>query len=253
MIREDFLKNISGKFRTTKNHYIHIDTLELNSVGGDFKLSGYFNGSDPKHIYFKPNLSIQNADIYRLAYKFENFGQDQVLSENLHGKLTSTITGNVRLYPDMVPDLDQSEIRMNVKILDGKLENYEPMSMFSDYIGDKNLKKIRFDTLQNKIDIDKGKIVIPNMTIESTLGHIEFSGTHDSKHNIEYYLRIPWKTAKKAALYKIFGNKKKVDSISGEEDIIKADKTKRTRYLNLKIIGNMEDYDISLGKKKKAK
>ena len=244
------LQNITGQLRTTKNHYIYVDTLQLNSAGGSFKLSGYFNGSNPKRIYLKPNLSIQNADIDRLAYKFESFGKDHVLSENLHGKLTSTITGNIRLYPDMVPDLDQSEIHMNVKILEGKLENYEPMSMFSDYIGDKNLKKIRFDTLQNKIDIDQGKLVIPNMIIESTLGHIEFSGTHDNKHNIEYYLRIPWKTAKKAALYKIFGNKKKVDSIKGEEDIIKVDKTKRTRYLNLKIIGTIEDYNISLGKKK---
>ncbi|WP_282042673.1 AsmA-like C-terminal region-containing protein [Winogradskyella flava] len=244
------LKNISGKLRMTKDHFIYVDTLHLDSAGGNFKLSGYFNGSDPKHIYFKPNLTMQNVDIDRLAYKFENFGQDQVLSENLHGKLTSKITGNVRLYPDMVPDLDQSEIHMNVKILEGRLEDYEPMSMFSDYIGDKNLKKIKFDTLQNKIDIDKGKVVIPNMTIESTLGHIEFSGTHDSSHNIEYYLRIPWKTVKKASLYKVFGNKKKADSVYGEEDIMKVDKTRRTRYLNLKIIGTLDDYDISLGKKK---
>ncbi|RNC86208.1 MAG: hypothetical protein ED556_07880 [Winogradskyella sp.] len=247
------LKDIKGELRTTKDHFIHVDTLQLNSAGGNFKLSGYFNGSDAKHIYFKPNLVMENVDIDRLAYKFENFGQDHVLSENLHGKLTSTITGNVRLYPDMVPDLDQSEIHMNVKILEGRLEDYEPMSMFSDYIGDKNLKKIRFDTLQNSLDIDKGKVVIPNMTIESTLGHIEFSGTHDSSHNIEYYIRIPWKTVKKAGLYKIFGNKKKADSVYGEEDIVKVDKTRRTRYLNLKIIGTMDDYDISLGKKKNKK
>ncbi len=247
------LKNIKGKLRLTENHFIYVDTLHLNSAGGNFKLSGYFNGSDSKHIYFKPNLSIENADIDRLAYKFENFGQDHVLSENLHGKLTSEITGNVRLYPDMVPDLDKSEIHMNVKILEGRLENYEPMSMFSDYIGDKNLKKIRFDTLQNKIDIDNGKVVVPKMTIESTLGHLEISGTHDSKHNIEYYISIPWKTVKKAALYKIFGNKKKTDSIYGEEEIIKATTNKKTKYLNLKIIGTMDDYDISLGKKKNKK
>ena len=88
------------------------------------------------------------------------------------------------------------------------------------------------------------------MTIESTIGHMEMSGTHDSKHNIEYYLRIPWKTVRKASLYKVFGNKKKADSIFGEEDIVKQDKTKRTRYLNLKIIGTVDDFDVSLGKEK---
>ena len=247
------LKNVKGKLRTTQNHYIYVDTLNLESAGGTFELSGYFNGSDPKHIYLKPNLKMTNVDIDRLAYKFENYGQDHLLSENLHGKLTSSITGNIRLYPDMVPDLDQSEIHMNVKVLNGQLENYEPMYMLSDYFGDKNLKKVRFDTLQNKIDIEKGKVVIPNMTIESTLGHIEFSGTHDRNHNIDYYLRVPWKTVKKAALYKVFGNKKKADSVFGEEEIIKANKKKRTRYLNLNISGTTDDYDISLKKKKQKK
>lgn len=247
------LKNIKGQLRMTQNHYIHVDTLNFDSAGGNFKLSGYFNGSDPKHIYFSPKLSMQNVDIDRLAYKFENFGQDHLVSENLHGKLTSEITGKVRVYPDMVPDLDQSEIQMKVEVLEGRLENYEPMQLFSEYIGNKNLNKIKFDTLQNSITIDKGEITIPNMTIESTIGHMEISGTHDSDHNIEYYLRVPWKTVKKAALYKIFGNKKKADSIYGEEAIMKVDKTKRTRYLNLKIIGTLDDYDISLGKKKKDK
>ena len=91
------------------------------------------------------------------------------------------------------------------------------------------------------------------MTIESTLGHIEFSGTHDRNHNIDYYLRVPWKTVKKAALYKVFGNKKKADSVFGEEEIIKANKKKRTRYLNLNISGTTDDYDISLKKKKQKK
>jgi len=244
------LQNIDGQLRTTKDHYIHIDTLMLDSAGGKFKLSGYFNGSDPEHIYFKPNLSLKNVDLDRLAFKFENFGQDHLVSENLHGKITSEITGNIRVYPDMIPDLDQSEIKISAIILEGRLENYEPMELFSDYIGDKNLKMIKFDTLQNNITITNGEISIPNMTIESTIGHMEMSGTHDSKHNIEYYLRIPWKTVRKASLYKVFGNKKKADSIFGEEDIVKQDKTKRTRYLNLKIIGTVDDFDVSLGKEK---
>lgn len=244
------LQNIKGQLKTTPNHYIYIDTFNLDAAGGNFKLSGYFNGSDPKHIYFKPKLSVQNVDIDQLLFKFENFGQDHLVSENLHGKITSEINGNIRVYPDMVPDIDQSEIHMNVKVLEGRLENYEPMEILSDYIGNKNLKNIRFDTLQNKIDINNGKLVIPNMTIESTLGHIEISGTHDNQHNIEYYLKIPWKTAKKAALYKLFGNKKKADSMYSEEAIIKKDTTKRTRYLNIKVDGTIDDYNISLKKKK---
>ncbi|RZS93982.1 AsmA-like C-terminal region-containing protein [Aquimarina brevivitae] len=246
------LQRIKAKLRTTPNHYIYIDTLHMDAAGGSVQLSGYFNGSDPKHIYMKPNLVMQNVDLDKLLFKFENFGQDHLVSENLQGKLTTTIKGNIRVYPDMVPDLDQSTIDMDVKVLQGSLKNYDPMQALSDYMGDKNLQHIRFDTLQNSLAIDKGKIRIPAMTIESTIGHMELSGTHDSDQNIDYFVRIPWRTVRKAAWQKIFGSKKEDStSVQQQDEIIEVDPNEKIKYLNLKIKGSIDDYNISLGKKKK--
>ena len=244
------LQNIKADLRTTPNHYIYIDTLHMDAAGGNIRLNGYFNGSDPKHIYMQPDLVMNNVDLDKLLFKFENFGQDHLVSENLQGKLTSRIKGKIRVYPDMVPDLDQSTIEMDVKVLNGRLKNYDPMLALSDYMGDKNLKNIRFDTLQNSLDIKKGKINIPSMTIESTLGHMELSGTHDSNQNIDYYLRIPWKTVRKAAWQKLFGSKKDTITNEQEDEIVEVDPNKKIKYLNLKIKGNVDDYKISLGKKK---
>ncbi len=245
------LQNIIAEFRTTPDHYIYIDTLRMDAAGGNIRLNGYFNGSDPKHIYMQPDLVMNNVDLDKLLFKFENFGQDHLVSENLQGKLTSRIKGKIRVYPDMIPDLDQSTIEMDVKVLNGRLKNYHPMKALSDYMGDKNLKNIRFDTLQNSLDIKKGKINIPAMRIESTLGHIELSGTHDSNQNIDYYVRVPWKTVRKAAWQKLFGKKK--DSISSEEkedEMVEVDPNKKVKYLNLKIKGSIDDYKVSLGKEK---
>lgn len=248
------LQNIKADIRTTPNHYIYIDTLNMDAAGGNIRLNGYFNGSDPKHIYMQPDLAMTNVDLDKLLFKFENFGQDHLVSENLQGKLTSRIKGKIRVYPDMTPDLDQSNIEMDVKVLNGRLKNYDPMLALSEYMGDKNLQNIRFDTLQNSLDIQKGKINIPSMTIESTLGHMEFSGTHDSEQNIDYYVRIPWKTVRKATWQKLFKSKKDTLVNPEQEDaIVEVDTTKRTKYLNLKIKGNIDDYKVSLGKKKEKK
>ena len=244
------IQNIIGDLRTTPNHYIYIDTLRMDAAGGNIQLNGYFNGSDPEHIYMQPNLVMNNVDLDKLLFKFENFGQDHLISENLQGKLTSTIKGKIRVYPDMVPDLDQSTIEMDIKVLNGRLKNYDPMLALSDYMGDKNLKNVRFDTLQNSLDIKKGKISIPSMTIESSLGHMELSGTHDQNQNIDYYLRIPWKTARKAAWQKIFGRKNDTTVTKEQEDaIVEVDPNKKVKYLNLKIKGTVDDYKVSLGKK----
>ncbi|NAS13681.1 AsmA family protein [Poritiphilus flavus] len=250
--RIDF-QNIKADLRTTPDHYLYVDTLAMDAAGGNIRLNGYFNGSDPKHIYMKPDLVLTNVDLEKLLFKFENFGQDHLVSENLQGKLTSRISGNIRVYPDLVPDLDQSSIEMEVKVLNGKLKDYDPMLALSDYMGDKNLRNVRFDTLQNRLAIDKGKINIPAMTIESTLGHMELSGTHDSDQNIDYYLRIPWKTVRKATWQKLFGNKK--DSVIPQEqvdEIVEVDPDRKTKFLNLKIRGTIDDYKVSLGKKKKG-
>jgi hypothetical protein len=246
-------KNIQADLRTTPDHYIYIDTLNMDAAGGNIRLSGYFNGSDPKHIYMQPDLVMNNVDLDKLLFKFENFGQDHLVSENLQGKLTSRIKGKIRVYPDLVPDLDQSTLEMDVKVLNGRLKNYDPMLAFSDYIKNKNLRNIRFDTLQNNLNVDKGKIVIPSMTIESTLGHMELSGSHDSNQNIEYYLRIPWKTARKAAWHKIFGRKKDSVDVNQEDEIVEVDPNKKIWYVNVKIKGTIDDYKVSLGKKKKRK
>jgi hypothetical protein len=245
------LQNIKAEVRTTPNHYMYIDTLHMDAAGGNIQLSGYFNGSDPKHIYMQPDLIMNNVDLDKLLFKFENFGQDHLVTENLQGKITSRIKGKVRVYPDMVPDLDQSTLEIDVKVLNGRLKNYDPMLALSDYTKNKNLRNIRFDTLQNSLNIEKGKIHIPNMTIESTLGHMELSGTHDSNQNIEYYLRIPLKTAMKAGWRKLFGRKKKTTDNDQEDKIIEVDPNKRTRDLNVKIKGTVDDYKISLGKKKR--
>ena len=247
------LQDIKANLRTTQNHYIYVDTLQMNAAGGSISMSGYFNGSDPKRIYLKPDLIVEGVNIDKLMFKFENFGQDHVVSENLHGRLSTRINGNIRVYPDLVPDLDQSEVHMYVEVLDGRLENYEPMLMLADYMGDKDLKNIRFDTLKNQLDISNGQMTIPNMTIESTLGHMELSGTQDIDYNIEYFLRIPWKTVKQAARYKLFGDKKSEDGQTGDDEIIELDPNKRVRYLNLKIHGNLDDFKIGLGKAKERK
>lgn len=245
------LQNIQAHLRMTPDHYIYIDTLNLDAAGGNIKLDGYFNGSDPEHIYMQPNLVITDVDLDKLLFKFENFGQDHLVSDNLQGKLSSIIKGKIRVYPDMVPDLDQSTIEMEVTVLNGRLKNFDPMMALSDYMGDKNLQNIRFDTLQNSLDINKGRIYIPTMTIESTLGHMELSGTHDMDENIDYYLRVPWKTVRKAAWQKLFKNKRDTLNNQGQEDeIVEVDRDKRIKYLSLKIKGQLDDYKVSLGKKK---
>jgi AsmA-like C-terminal region len=245
--------DMHGRFRTTPDHYIHVDTLRMKAAGGKIEVAGYFNGSNKDKIYFSPNLKLKGVDLDKLLFKFENFGQDHLVSENLHGKITTTITGKMHMHADMVPILDDSEIHMDVLILNGRLVNYAPIVDMKDYFVDKNVYNVKFDTLQNHIDFNNGTISIPNMTINSTLGFMMISGTQDMDYNMEYYMRVPLSLVSGTGFKMLFKKNKEETSPDQEDEIEYVDPEKRRAYVNIKIVGDADDFKVSLGKDKSQK
>jgi hypothetical protein len=136
-----------------------------------------------------------------------------------------------------------------LNVIDGRLDNYPAFEALSDFFRDKNLKKVRFDTLRNHIDLAKGVISIPNMVINSSLGFIEVSGKQNTDMTMEYYLRVPLKLVTQTGMQKLFTQKTEVDAET-EDAIQYKDESKRTRYLNLKVTGTPDNYKIGLGKDK---
>ena len=64
-------------------------------------------------------------------------------------------------------------------------------------------------------------------------------------------MSIPWKTIRQATWQKLFGSKKdSTVNASQEDEIVEVDTNKKMKYLNVNIKGNVDDYKISLGKKK---
>lgn len=247
------IQNFKTKFTTTKNHNIHFDYLKMNTAGGTFDITGNINGSNPEKIFFTPKIHIRNVELDKLLFKFDNFGQDHLVSENLHGKFNGEITGNIHLHNDLVPKVDDSDIRINMQVLNGRLENFAMLIYMSDYFQDKNLKKVYFDTLTNNLQFSGGVLTIPNMQINSSLGFIEFEGKQDMKLNMDYSIKVPWKLITQAASSKLFG--KKAEEVDPDQiDAIQyADKDKKNRYLHVHLLGNPENYTMTLGKKKDKK
>lgn len=239
-----------AKLRTTPNHYLYVDEGHLEAAGGTFELTGYFNGSDPKHIYFNPDMTITRVDLDKLMLKFDNFGQDHLVSENLHGIASGKLKGKILVHPDLVPKIDESDIQIDFEVLNGRLENFALFEYMSDFFKDKNLKSVRFDTLSNTLSLKKGVMTIPQMTINSSIGFLDISGSQDFDMNMDYFLRIPWRMVTDAASSKLFGRKREEVDPDQVDDIQYADPAKRVRYVNIRFRGTPDDYKITLEKPK---
>ena len=61
---------------------------------------------------------------------------------------------------------------------------------------------------------------------------------------------VPWKMVTETASSKLFGKKRDAVPEDQMDAIQYADETKKTRYLNIRVKGNMENYNITLEKSK---
>jgi hypothetical protein len=243
------LQHLKADLQSEGHHVVHIKKIAFDAAGGHMDIAGYLTGKDKKHIYFKPDIKVKGVDLDKLMVKFDNFGQDHLVSENLHGKFSGRITGKIHLHADLVPKVNDSEIIIDMVVLSGRLENYGPILALSDYFEDNKLKSVVFDTLRNTLTIKKSVIEIPTMNINSNLGFIEISGNQKISDNMDmdYLIGVPWDMVTKAAGKKLF-KRSKTDESSAEEIQYRADNSK---LVYVRMSGDLENYSVKLAKKPK--
>jgi hypothetical protein len=246
------IRNLNTTARMLASQQIYLDTLTMSIAGGSIGARAHFNGADPKKIYLRSRLSIQDLDLQKLLLKADYFGQDYVINKNIQGTFTGMIRSYVQVHPDLTPMIDQCEAQMQVEIRNGVLVNFAPMQAMSSFFSDKNLMKVRFDTLRNVLSFKNGELTIPDMNINSSLGFMEISGTQSMDMHMEYYLRIPLKLVTQAGFHKLFGKKQEEVNPDQEDAIEYRDKDKRVHFINLRISGLPDAYKIALGKAKKT-
>lgn len=243
------LRQFKADIQSEANHMIHVTKLAFDASGGHFDIAGYLSGKDKEHIYFKPDIKVKNVDLDKFMVKFDNFGQDHLVSENLHGKFSGKITGKVHLHADLVPKIDDSELSIEMTVLNGKLENYGPILALGDYFEDSKLKSVVFDTLHNTFTLKRSVITIPAMTINTNLGFMEIRGSQkiSDKMDMDYLVGVPWKMITQAAGKKLF-KRSKADESSPDEIQYRNDNSK---LVYVKMTGDMENYKVGLAKKPK--
>jgi hypothetical protein len=243
-----WLEDVASEIRIQEDHFLYVDNVSLKVADGGFTMKGYFNGSDPENIYFSSNITANNLDIDKLMIKFDNFGQDTLVNENIHGRISGIIDSTFKMHPDFTPIIEKSEAHMELVIADGSLVKFPPLEAMSKLFKDKNLSLVRFDTIENIIDLKDGALSFPNMNINTSLGFLELSGKQGIDKSMEYFIRIPMRMVTQVGFRTLFGRNQNEVEEDQLDEIVKRDENKKVRFLNVKVSGTAEDYKISLGR-----
>ncbi len=245
------IDDLHAALRMSETRFLHLDTCHMRVADGRFDIKGYFDATDSANIYLLPEIKAQHVDLDQFMVKFDNFGQDYLVSDNLHGYVNCDLSGKLHLHHDLTPMLEASELDIDLEVLQGRLDHYEPMSYLADYFADKNLNRIRFDTLRNTFRLRDNVLTIPAMAIHSSLGFLELWGTQSLADDfaMDLSVKIPLSLVKGAVFSKLFKRKREEVDPEQEDAIVYPDPDKKVGYTYVQLLTQGDDYEVKLLKK----
>lgn len=146
-----------------------------------------FRNEQSSRLFIDGNLV--KMDINKLFVAFNNFDQKVLTHENIMGKLTSNFEFESRLDENKF-NPQSIEFLGHVRIDNGKLMNFKPISEVSVFADIKELRNIEFSTLENDLLISKGVVHIPKMEISSNAFDMSIAGQQNFNGDYSYHLQL---------------------------------------------------------------
>ncbi|PLX24223.1 MAG: hypothetical protein C0599_02805 [Salinivirgaceae bacterium] len=173
-----------------KGHKLNFKNFDINTSGGHLSGNGVFLEQDNGEWYTTISANIDQIEIGTFFAQMNDFGQNYIVSDNLKGQLTASISSDFVFNPQFKVKTESIYLDADVEVVDGELINYKALEELSDFISVDELNHIKFNTLKNRISIHDNKIVIPQMQIQSSAIDIGVVGEHYFNDNIDYQISV---------------------------------------------------------------
>lgn len=164
-------------------------TFSGNLCDGTVASKGSISGLN-KNPVIHTSWTFSKIEISKLLSSFSNFDQTFITDKNL--------SGQTNLWAESVLPFDkkwnlltkQVHIKSAIEIHDGRLRDMQTLEDFGKFVHLEDLQDIRFSQLRNYMLIEKGKIFLPVMFIQSSALNLSISGEHGFDDKIIYYLKV---------------------------------------------------------------
>ena len=181
--------NVSSNV-TYKDRIFHANNIIMESMGGVITGILQIDGTKQNSFLISLDASIKKVNAQQMFYVFDNFGQKSMTDKNIIGNVSADI--QYASIFDQYLNINKKSViaKINLKIENGRLVNYQPMMKLSRFIKEEDLKDISFSTLQNQIIIKDELITIPSMEIKSSAINLTLAGEHKFDNHINYKINL---------------------------------------------------------------
>ena len=168
--------------------------LSVAAGGGTASASGTIYAQRAQRIHVRAQSRFEGIHADSIFYVFEDFQQDFLTAQHLKGSIFADVDWLMNFDRALHLDYPTLQVTADTKIVDGELNDFEPMQSLANFVEDKHLSRLRFGELSNKIRIVGEKIYIPPMEVHNNVSMILVQGTHTFSNQLDYRFEMPMRS-----------------------------------------------------------
>lgn len=192
--KEFVAEHVEGKANLDRQ-ILRLSDVKFRSCEGSAKVDGRIVATFPDKVVFEAQLKLQQINIKKAFEQLDNFGQEFLLAKHVKGEITTDIYLLAETNKALQIDMEKLYVESDIKIVKGELNQFEPLIELEKYLKEEfnivlPLADLKFNTLENSIQIANRRIKIPEMKISSSAIDLDVSGYHTFDQEIYYLFKI---------------------------------------------------------------
>jgi hypothetical protein len=185
-IGELVLETLESRISTAL-HKAQFD-LACHAAGGRLEVSGDVSTDSGYLLHLK--LAGDSLRIRDCFDQCRDFGQEVVRGTHLQGRCNLRLLASVPWSLEGALQRNDVHVYAGLSVQDGELINLSLLEQFAAWVHEEDLRHIRFERLDNVIEVRNGNVYIPAMFVQSNAANLVVNGVHSLDNRILYNLKI---------------------------------------------------------------
>lgn len=184
------LDNVNGKV-IMRGERLTMENLNTNTLGGQLRLSGYYDSKNTKAPDVNLNFYVDNFDFATTFKTFNTVQKMAPIAQYASGKFTVSLenfTG--KLNSDMEPDLNTITANGVLKTSSVRIGGFGPFVKLGEALKINELKSMGFQNVNFSYKIKDGRAVISPFDVKIDKVKATIFGSHGFDRTIDYTWRM---------------------------------------------------------------
>lgn len=203
---------------------VRCENVKMKAFGGDFQVNGGIEQFDqPVHLLYAKG-QVNNANVQKVFYAFENFGQSTLSEHNLSGTLSTHFSYKSELKRDFNILPNTMTGQLTFELSNGQLNHFGPLLRIQRVLFKRrDFQNVRFGNLKNQFILQGQEIYMSQMKVTSSVLTFFVEGTYSFRDKTDLLIQIPLSNLKRnpdeAASQSLDGNNLLIHAIDEKGEI----------------------------------